>query len=138
MKRRYPRWLLAAAIIATFQFKSFATGSYLLVKIGDEGNVDGVPEPNIPLTPGKPGQDGVDYAPTHKSITNPGSSRSESCTIQNKCVKVYDPDRSKAKMDEGMTGRGSRFWLNYSCCYRYYFRYYYHCDFSGYYCNLVG
>ena len=68
MKRRFPRWLLAAAIIATFQFKSFATGSYLLVKIGDEGNVDGVPEPNIPLTPGKPGQDGVDYA--HR-LTNP-------------------------------------------------------------------
>ena len=133
IKRRFHPLLLAMAIIATFQLTSFTRASYLLVKIDEEGS-GVVPELTPPPPQVKPGMNGVDYAPTDESITNPQSSRSGACTIENKCAKVYDPDRKIAKMDEGFSGRGSIYWP-YGCCYRYWWNGYYYCNWSYYWCN---
>ena len=137
MKRRFLPLLLATAIIATFQFTSVTTASFLLVKIDEEGS-GVVPELTPPPPQVKPGMNGVDYAPTDDSITNPQNSGSGACTIENKCAKVYDPDRKHAKMDEGFIGRGSRDWPNYRCCYRYWWNDYYYCNWGLYWCNIWG
>lgn len=134
-------WLLGLAIIVAIQLKSvYSKEEYLLVKIDEKESLPAVPPslPEPPLPPEgseeqpRPGiAYGVDYNPD-RSVT--GTSRS-SCSVQNQCASVSDPDRSIAAMDDGFRGRGSRYWP-YSCCYRYWWNGRYWCNWSNYYCNI--
>ena len=137
------QWLLGLAIIVAIQLTSVSSKEeYLLVKIDENESLPTVP-PSLPETTlppevsgaqPRPGTTyGVDYNPP-RSVT--GTSRA-SCSIQNQCAQVSDPDKNIAAMDDGFSGRGSRYWP-YNCCYRYWWNGYYCCSWSPYYCNLWG
>merc|ERR1719145_206933 len=141
-RRTCHQWTLLLAIVATLQLLAISSGEYLLVKIDGETIIDPpVVEPGPPTppegtedTPKRGRTYGVDYNPTDPRIT--GSTSRSSCSVQNKCASVEAPDRSIAAIDEGFTGRGSRYWP-YSCCYRYWWNYRYWCNWNSYYCGWV-
>ena len=125
---------LLMALVATLQLLTISSGEYLLVKIDGETIRDPFPElPEGPEDKPKRGHTyGVDYNPTDTRIT--GSTSRSTCSVQNECASVSDPDRRIAAIDEGFTGRGSRYWP-YNCCYRYWWNYRYWCNWNGYWCN---
>ena len=138
-RRTCHQWTLLMAVVATIQLFTISSGEYLLVKIDGEDITD--PDPVVPTPePGPKPEDkprsghtyGVDYNPTDPRIT--GSTSRSTCNVQNQCASVQDPERRIAAIDEGFTGRGSRYWP-YNCCYRYWWNYRYWCNWSGYYCN---
>merc|ERR1712136_621198 len=141
-RRTSHQWTLLMAVVAILQLLKISSGEYLLVKIDGETLPDPpVVDPEPPTLPRVPddmpnaGRSyGVDYNPTDTRITGP-TSRS-TCSVQNKCASVADPDRSIAAIDDGFNGRGSRYWP-YNCCYRYWWNNRYWCNWNSYYCRWV-
>ena len=75
--------VLALVAFTSIQLISFSSGSYLLVQLDEEA------EPKLPEPP-KPSEGyghkhGVDYNPTHSSITQTArQATADSCTLENK------------------------------------------------------
>ena len=133
MKGKSLQVVFAFVAFTSIQLISLSSGSYLLVQLDEEA------EPKLPEPP-KPSEGyghkhGVDYNPTHSSITQTArQATADSCTLENNCARVEDRSKGISRMDEGFNGRGSRYWP-YSCCYRYWYGGYYYCNWSGYWCN---
>merc|ERR1719443_51824 len=96
------QWTLLMAVVAAIQLFTISSGEYLLVKIDGEDIRDPplvVPPPDGPDDKPKRGHNyGVDYNPTDTRIT--GSTSRSTCSVQNECASVSDPDRRIAAIDE--------------------------------------
>ena len=83
---------------------------------------------------GKP-QNSVDYSPPQAVKARMSTNY---CTLGNKCAKVADPGRYISGMDINAVGRGSRYWPDYNCCYRFWWNGYYYCSWDNYWCYYYG
>ena len=71
---------------------------------------------------------------TGRKIKGKPKNLGKECTIEKKCKRVKDPNRSIEKRDEGLTGRGSRYFPE-PCCYLVWWNGYYYCYWHPIYCG---
>ena len=123
MKRNRITRILTVTFFVTQEFILSTNGNFLLVKLQEE-NIN--PKTKTP--------EETDYLTTKKPQEYISINPNTTCTLENKCVRVYDPDK-KISMNDSHNLFWSRPFMAYKCCYKYWYNGYYHCTWSEYFCK---
>ena len=114
--------ILTVAFLVTHELMLSTNGNLLLVKLQEEN-----------VNPKTQGPEGIDYMTTQKPHVNVPMNQNTTCTLENQCVRVYDPDK-KISMNDNLFSSGPQE-LAYKCCYRYWYNGYYYCNWNEYWCK---
>ena len=123
MKRNRIILILTVTFFVTQEFILSTNGNYLLVKLQEE---------NIDLKTKDPEE--IDYLTTKKPQANVTINPDTTCTLENQCVRVHDPDKKLSMKDDLFSPRPNML-LGYKCCYRYWYNGYYYCNWGEYWCK---